>query len=510
MSHLAPHRLADLAAGRTLGRRAATMRVHLDGCERCRQAYDRIRQARTAFTELAGASSPELRWDRIRAQVYWSLGQERPVDDAPAAGVRRAGWLALAGAGLAAVAAVAVIAPWHGEDERAASAEARAAWTAVVASATPAPAVRTPDSVAPAPAALAALVTLIEGDVTRGGAAGLAAPDEIGAHLVVAGDQLATGDGRVALQLGAASTATLGPRSRLSVVRLDAAQIALAVDGRVDIELEHRAPGQRFLVIAGDRTVEVRGTAFQVDHAGGALSVACEHGRVAVSGGGATVEVGAGQGLTVADQAPLVPEAVRSLDEAELAALAAARPSPLGLWTDADTMLRTTAPLALVAPRGRAVRVDGEIVGAGPVWLRKPAGRHLIEAERGKGGFGPGRWVVLDGQPSSPVILAEAPAGDGVTAARAAAGLQARKAELARHLDHGRLAACVRKLAKQGAAAGTHVDLELGVAASGAREYLNLGDTDLPLGVASCVRDVVGDVRFGAGARASWTHRITF
>src|SRR5204863_6887108 len=111
-----------------------------------------------------------------------------------------------------------------------------------------------------------------------------------------------------------------------------------------------------------------------------------------VSGGGATVEVGAGQGLSVTDGDPLLARAVRSLDEAELAALAASRPSPLGLWTDAPTMLATTAPLALIAPRGHAVRVDGEVVGAGPVWMRKPAGRHLIEAERARGGFGPGRW----------------------------------------------------------------------------------------------------------------------
>ena len=58
MSHVAPHRLADLAAGRMLGRKAAGIRVHLDDCERCRRAFDRIRQARSAFAEMAGGSSP--------------------------------------------------------------------------------------------------------------------------------------------------------------------------------------------------------------------------------------------------------------------------------------------------------------------------------------------------------------------------------------------------------------------------------------------------------------------
>ena len=509
MSHIAPHHLADLAAGRVHGRGAARLRVHFDDCERCRQAWDRIRQARTAFTEMAGASSPELRWDRIRAQVYWTLGQQRadgtvgvPDLDRP-----RWPWLALAGVGLAAASAMAWLAPWR---DRGAPLIATTAWQAVVASTTPMAAEGVVDGVAvAAPRALAALVTLIEGDVTRADGA-IAAPDQVGGQLVVAGDHLATGDGRVALQLGPSSTATLGPRSRLVVQRLDATMIALAVDGRVDVELEHRAPGQRFLIVAGDHTVEVRGTAFQVDHAGGALSVACEHGRVAVSAGGATVEVGAGQGLTVTDGDLLLGNRVRPLDDVELAALAASRPSPLGLWTDAATMLATTAPLALIAPRGRSVRVDGEVVGTGPVWMRKPAGRHLVEAERAQGGFGPGRWVVLDGQPIGPVILADAgPRAPAMNAARLA-----RKTELARRLDHGglqgRLQRCVSAQAKQSMAAGTHVELEVCVDGAGAITCLNIADTDLPGRVAGCVRDVVADAHFGAGARATWLHRISF
>ncbi|HVV83786.1 MAG TPA: FecR domain-containing protein, partial [Kofleriaceae bacterium] len=365
-----------------------------------------------------------------------------------------------------------------------------------------------------APRPLTALVTLIEGDVSRGDGDAIVAPDDVGGKVVAVGDTFATGDGRVALQLGAASTATLGPRSHLHVDRLDSSMIALAVDGRVDVELERRAPDQRFLIVSGDRTVEVRGTAFRVDHAGGSLSVACEHGRVAVTGGGATVEVGAGEGLTVGDGDELLADRVRGLDEAELAALAAARPSPLGLWTDAPTMLATTAPLSLVAPRGRSVKVDGEIVGSGPIWMRKPAGRHLIEAERARGGFGPGRWVVVDERPSAPVILAEAtPAGRAAAAAplaSASAAVRARKAELERNLDHVRLASCVRTLAKQVALAGTHVDLQLEVDGGGAISFLNIVHSDLPDRPTECVRDAVNAAHFAAGARASWRERISF
>lgn len=503
--HVAPHRLADLAAGRMLGRRAARVRVHLDDCARCRQAFERIRVARTAFTEMAGATPPELRWDRIRAQVYWSLGQGRGALPSTmyVPGARRP-WLAVVGVGLAAATALA----WIGwlREPRAPARDVQAAWAEVQAAARPA----VVEPVAPRvvePVRLAALVTLIEGDVTRGA---LASPDDIGATLVHAGDQLATGDGRVALQLGAASTATLGPHSQLTVQRLDGAMIALAVDGRIDIELEHRAPDQRFVVVAGERTVEVRGTAFQVDHQAGALTVACEHGRVAVSDRGATVEVGAGQGLRVDDGAPVLASPVRALDEAELAALAAARPSALGLWTDAPTALATTAPLSLVAPRDRAVRVDGEIVGKGPVWMRKPAGRHLIEAARADGAFGRGRWIVVDGQPVPPVVLAEAAPATATDAAAVGAARAARKAELERAIDRGRVAGCVRALEKQGMTAGTHVELEIGVGPTGAIRFLNIAGTDLPDRVARCVRDAVGDARLAAGPAATWRHRIGF
>lgn len=498
MSHVAPHHLADLAAGRLSARRSARVHTHLDACPRCLAAWERIRSARAAFVDMAGGSAPELRWDRIRAQVYWSLGQAR--DPVIERGRPRLGLMLV---GLGAAAAVAAWAPW-----RSASAPVAASWAA----SWPQPATVRPPAPAPSaastPTALAAVVTFLEGDVHRGraGAAPLSTPAEVGAALVVAGDHLATDDGRVALQLGAASTATLGRRSQLTVTRLDDAMIALAVEGRIDIEVSHRAADQRFLVVAGEHTVEVRGTAFRVDHVGGALTVACEHGRVAVSAGATTVEVAAGQGLVLGDHEALLANRVRALADAELAALTAARVPALPLWTDAATVLATTAPLALEAPRGRAVRVDGEVVGAGPVWMRVPAGRHLVEAERADGELGPGRWIVVDGRPTPPVSLGDVPPPQ----TSPAAARRARESELGRRIDRGRLQGCVRALAKQGMAAGTHVDLEIGVDARGAIEFLNLAGTDLPDRVAGCVRDVIADARLGAGPRATWRHRVGF
>ena len=57
MSHVAPHKLADLASGRLNGRAAARVRVHLDGCPACRTAWERVRSARGAYAELATSPS---------------------------------------------------------------------------------------------------------------------------------------------------------------------------------------------------------------------------------------------------------------------------------------------------------------------------------------------------------------------------------------------------------------------------------------------------------------------
>lgn len=505
IGHVATHRLGELAAGRITGRAAARIRVHLDDCARCHAAWERIRQARGGFADLAAAPAPELRWDRIRAQVYWSLGSgSYPVVRPPAA---RWPWLMLPA--LAATATALVwVAPWSSPAPRP---------PAVVAPAPPAAPSAIAVTLAPAP--VLAVATFVEGDVTvraAGATVDAVEPAAIGATPLGAGAQVTTGDGRLALQFGPASTVTLAPRSRLELRRFDAAAIELIVDGQVDLEVAHRAPGQRFAVIAGARTVEVRGTAFRVVHRDGEVAVACEHGRVAVSDADATVEVGAGQAVELDDDERLLGRAARPLSGAELSALLAARPPALAMWTDPATVLRTTGPLAVVAPRASAVRVDGVVVGAGPVWMRVPAGRHLVEAERAPGRFAPGRWIEVGTAPAGPLVLAADPPAPARGAAATkpdqtpAAARRARKAELTRALDQGRVRTCVRALAKQGIAEGTHVELEIGVDAGGALRFLNIAGTDLPARVADCVRDAVAATRLGAGPAATWRQRISF
>ena len=147
--------------------------------------------------------------------------------------------------------------------------------------------------------------------------------------------------------------------------------------------------------------------------------------------------------------------------------------------------------------------------GVGPLWRRLPPGRHLVETRDGAGRIGASQWVELDGTtPERPVVVA-APE-PALTATGTATARRQRLVELSRALDSRQLRGCVRSLAKEGLADGTHVELEVGVQASGAIRFLNIVDTDLPARVAACVRDVVSETRLGAGAQVSWRHTITF
>jgi len=505
VSCVAPHRLAEFARGGLTGRGHARIAAHVDDCGRCRDAVARLRDAQRAFAAIAEREAPELRWDRIRAQTYWTTGSLTALPVARPSRARAvAAWavgpLVLAGAA-AAWFAVAGSAGEATLTDR----SVRTAMAPLDAAADP-----TPEPVTEA-APLVGVVTLVEGrgEIVTAGGATLVGGSAVGAHRVGAGDRL-IGDGRLAVQFGPNSTFTVGPRSAVVVARLDDRAIELVVEpaARVDVEVAARAPGQRFVVHAGARAVEVRGTAFRVERGADGVAVACEHGRVAVSSADATVELGAGQKLAVGDREPLLGRAVEPMELTELSELAAARPAGLPLWTDPETIFRTTAALPLLAPTGHAVAIDGVPTGTGSLWRRLPPGRHLIETTDPRGQALPGRWVEIGGEPSeTPVVLAAEPE---LTATGTAAARRARLRELSRAIDAVALRGCVRSLSKQGLAEGTHVELEVGVSTAGAIRYLNVIDTDLPDRVTACVRDVVGRARLTAGAQVAWRHTITF
>jgi hypothetical protein len=490
--HVAPHRWADALAGRLSPVEAGAMAAHADGCTRCARARDRITAGRAAFGEIKTGAMPEVKWDRVRAQVYWETSSQMRMER-----LKQPRERASFAVPLASVAAVAALV------------------AAVASGSVP----RNPfvDDPFEAPPVVAAdtgdvgVLTLVRGDATIDGRPAL----EAFATALQATSEIRTGSGEVSVQFGDGSAFAVGPRSVLRVRQFDRHAIALEIDGRIDVDVAPRAPGQRFVVLAGSRTVEVRGTGFRVERTGDAVAVSCRHGRVAVRDDAGEVEVRAGEGVEVATGSRVEGTPVRALADDELVTLAAAAPHRLAVWASPDAVTALTAALTVEAPADRGVRVDGAMVGRGPLTVRVVSGRHLVETEEASeaDGWASAGWVDVRGgaievaaapedtvEPVSPTPLqGTAPRPD------LSAGKSLRRKQLGKQL--GDVRHCARALHKQGID-DTYVELELSVDARGAVRYANLLATDLPPTAAQCVRDAVAEMRFPAGPAATWRETI--
>ncbi|MEO7733634.1 MAG: hypothetical protein ABIY55_21905, partial [Kofleriaceae bacterium] len=243
---------------------------------------------------------------------------------------------------------------------------------------------------------------------------------------------------------------------------------------------------------------EVRGTQFRVTHEGDALSVACRHGLVAVSDKRGNALVGAARKVHVANGNAVSSEHVVALSTDELATLTQATPLSLPLWDPA--LAQSSAPLEIATSGRRNVRVDGVELGAAPLRVRVMPGRHTVEAADSAGRFRRAGWVDVTTAPHGARV--EVPAEPPPTS-----GITERRRQLRAGIAQPRVARCMRSIAKAGLT-DTYVQVELSVDAHGAVDFLNVIDTDLPAATASCVREVLADVRFGAGAVATWRERI--
>jgi len=483
--HVAPHRWADALAGELGSAEIAEMEQHAATCKRCDRARVRVQRVSDTFPVIRQQASPELGWDGVRARIHWTISKEkRDTASHPKLVRRRPLWPVLAATALAAgVTGVYFVV------------RAPGASAPVVV-----PIAHAPESPA---APLTALVSRLAGDVMIDGVR----PADPFAKPLGVGTVLATGDGRVDLQFGEASAFALGPRSTLELRSFDANTIALVVDGSVDLEVAPRKPGQRFLVIAGDRTIEVRGTRFAVKHDATGTLVSCQHGLVTVRDTSApavdTVEVAtarkafvpAGHHTTEAHAVPLTAD--------ELVTLANATPWSTPGWT--PDLATRTAPLDVVAAAPhRAVRVDGSELGAAPFAMRVAPGRHTIEAADAYGKLRKAGWIDVT---ATKAAHFEALPIDDVPSAPVGNAIATRKRQLATGLDHARLRQCTRRLAKSGLT-GTYVTYEITVGAAGAVDVLNVVDTDLPTETAACVHDALAAVHFVAGGAATWRDRL--
>ncbi len=485
MRHVAPHRWADAWAGRVEDEERAAMEHHADACRACARARDRIRSASDSFPALRAQPAPELAWDSVRARIHWEISTEKRARIRPRPALHRILPRAALGAfGAGAVALALATAP--AELEPGAPLEVLAAAPAPL---TPAP--------PPAPAPRVGLVNRATGDVMIDGLR----RDDLFARTLGAGAVIATGDGRVDVQFAEAGAFALAPRSRLELRRFDAGGIELVVEGTVDVALAPHAAPPRFAVIAGERTIEVRGTQFRVRHGAAATDVACSRGRVAVRDRHGTVEVGAARRLELPAGRAAAADQVQPLSADELGALADAAPVRLPMW-DPEALLHSSAPLEIASAARREVRVYGVELGAAPLRVRVMPGRHTVETADAAGRFRRAGWVDVGPPAAGPAARFELPAEPPPTG-----DVGERRRQLRAGIDQARLRQCMRQIAKQGLT-GTYVQIELRVDASGAVNFLNIVDTDLGSATAGCVRTVLAGVRFEPGPAATWRERL--
>jgi hypothetical protein len=476
--HVAPYRWADLLAGQVSAPERAEMEAHAAECPQCKRAQVRVSRVSDTLPILRQQPTPELSWDGVRARVHWAVSKgKRSIDQA----TTRRSWLPMfVGATALAAGAIGVYM------------FTRPSAPPAVAKATHAP----EPVVAAKP--LVAMVSRIAGDVMIDGAH-LDPAAAFKASLGV-GTVLATGDGRIDLQFGEASAFALGPHSTLELRSFDAKTIELVVDGAVDLEVAPRAKDQRFFVVAGDSTVEVRGTRFAVKQDATGTLVSCQHGLVEVRRTGGEVAVGtarkafvaAGHAIGEAHAVPLTAE--------ELTTLAATSPWSMPGWAAIDNA--ATLDVRAAAPK-REVRVDGVELGTAPFAMRATPGRHTIEAADSTGRLR--RAGFVDVSAATPAHFEAMPVEETLLATGAVA---ARKHDLMTNLDRARVQQCTRRLAKSGLT-DTFVQIEITVDAQGAVNVLNVIDTDLPTETAQCIHDAIADVHFGPGAAATWHQKLT-
>lgn len=463
--HVRPDKWADAFAGKLATQIVDEMERHAESCASCAKARDRIESASASFPAIRAEQSPDLPWDTIRARVHWAVSSDRR---AKARKPTRMPWIA---AGLVAAGGIAFFV-------------AREPVAPLVVPA-PAPVVKR-ERVDVAPAPVVGVVSRLAGQVMIDGVR----RDDAFTRTLAAGTVLATGDGRIDVQFGSDSAFALGPRSTLELRRFDAEQIELAVQGTVDITVAPRAPQQRFVVISGDTSVEVRGTQFRVSSDGKTTDVACRHGKVVVRNARGETEVATARKLRAGQLAALT---VDELDE-----LAAATPATLPAWTTAETIVQTSSPLEITTVGKRAVRVDGVELGEAPLRVRVMPGRHTVETADSAGRFRRSGWVDVSAAKAARLVVQAEAAPTG--------GAAERRRQLHAGIDYVRLAQCTRAIAKAGLSA--YVNVEVSVEETGAVGFLNIIDTDLASNTSACVREVLADVRFRRGPAATFRDKI--
>ncbi len=498
MKHVAAQRWADLQTGKLSATTAQALRTHAASCDQCRTVRDRVVAGMLEFSAIAAAPSPELRWESTRTQIHWQVAAARRADreTAPAWFRRRRWQLA------ALVPAVAVVAGvWLAVRD---TAPPGSVVTKTATASLPTP----PPQRATAPTPLQGWISKVQGGavVVNGERADNdASMAALFDRTITAGATVATADAAVNVQFGPSGFG-LAPHSTATLRRFDDRAVELVVDGIIDVEVSARAPEQRFLVVAGTRTIEVRGTQFRVDHRSATLTVWCRHGHVVVADGVRDVDIRAGMGVTLPNDSvgsAAAWPAASALPASAMASLSAATP----IITPTIESAQQGSVLAIKASLGRAVRVDGIDVGVGSMWLRGAVGRHRVEASNAAGRFRSGVWIDAVAQPVGlprAVVAALVRDHDSPDTDDAR---HIRQSQLRAGINRQELAACVRAVAKQGFG-DAFVALQIKIDGRGDIAVLNAVDSDLSANIVECVRTTISRMSFPPGPDAMWVERL--
>jgi len=381
-------KLISLMSGSLRPRAADRLRRHMQGCPGCREAFERLTKTQQLCRELGEEELPSLPWRKIEAQVYWRLAHTE--GEPPARPFSRL--LAFAGAAtvgaLAALVVVWVLGP---------------RWAVAPRHATPVVVSR---PVPPAPVAereLAAVPTMIQGDVQLIDESGSSSALRLD-RPVTQGSRVATAAGaRAALQWLEGSGLLLSSSSEVEIRRLMSRTQQLELErGSVRLRLARLPAGGRFAVEArGVRTV-VQGTVFNVAIAQSTVDVEVYQGLVRVEptrGGWTDVEVPSGFGVRVPFDAKVAPTISRLRGGHPTAHVHLVR------WPDLARMMASTGLLTLEShPSGADLMLDSTLVGNTTLSLRGDPGRHLVELYQ-DGKLLDKRWVELEGPESKTIRI---------------------------------------------------------------------------------------------------------
>ena len=320
-------------AGRLRPEASGWIGDHVDGCQRCRRAMERIDALHEALEPPA--EPPFVRQADITA-VRRRLERRRPAWSKVS--------LAACASALAGFALVFTFKHSH-----------RAAHEVVASGG---------DNVGFAIAARQGVADVELGDDHAVAEAKMGVPTRGWLTVAPKGRVLATwGGARVAVEGGAA-----GARVQLSTSLTKLRQLTLE-RGTVVLDVDPLAAGAELIVATADAKVSVHGTRFFVDSSAAGTQVACDRGRVRVAVGGRIIDVPAGTQLLAGATAPGALSAESGLRLRVLDMTLASGPTEsLDVFADvADATVAVDgvdygrAPLSLaVAPGSHAVRVRAE------------------------------------------------------------------------------------------------------------------------------------------------------